>query len=160
MRRHRRLLALLLSLGLVACQQTANQSVVPAVSPGNGSSPARNAVPTATAQPSAAAGPTAQFPAPIELQGTWRALAAEDDELTLRIGATSYTLTRVIRGFTARGTGLIAVQGDEIVFSHANLCAGDGRYRWVIEGDVLRFTAIAPDPCSRALEGLEYTRDG
>jgi hypothetical protein len=156
----RLVLTVLLSLGLAACGQTANPGGVPTTSPGSETSAAASATTAETAGQSAAPQPTPQFPAPPELQGAWRGLVAEDDEVTLRVQASSYTITRVIRGFAARGSGQVEVDGDEIVFSRSNLCDGDGRYRWAIEGNVLRFTPLAPDPCPRPFDGVEFSRDG
>ena len=153
-------LTVLLSLGLAACGQTANPGGVPTTSPESETSAAASATAAETAAPSAAPQPTPQFPVPPELQGAWRALVAEGDEVTLRVRETSYTINRVRAGFAATGNGRVAVDGDEIVFSHSNRCAGDGRYRWSIEGDVLRLIPIAPDPCERPFDGVAYTRDG
>jgi hypothetical protein len=157
-------LTVLLSLGLGGCGQTANQGGVPTTSPSSETSAATNAPPSGTAQPNATPRPTAQFPAPAGLQGTWQAIVDEgDDRLTLKITETGYTITRVVAaspaGITLSGSGRVEVDGDEIVFS-SSLCDGDGRYRWSIEGDLLRFTPIAPDPCPRPLDGIDYTRDG
>jgi hypothetical protein len=153
-------LTVLLSLGLAACGQTDNQGGVRPTTPGSGTSAATSVTPSGTAQPSATPRPP-QFPAPAELQGTWQAI--DDDNLTLRIRETGYTITRVVgdspAGVPLSGIGSVEVDGDEIVFS-SSLCAGDGPYRGAIEGDVLRFTSIAPDPCPRPLDGIDYARDG
>jgi hypothetical protein len=149
-----RLLVLLVVVGsgLAGCTQVAR--------PSDRSTP-EPASPAATVRPTSAAVPTPAFPAPAELQGTWRAVIGQD-EVTLRIRETSYSISRVTAGFPATGNGRVEVDGDEIVFSGSNRCAddGDGRYQWAIDGDVLRFTSLAPDPCARPLDGVEYTRDG
>lgn len=156
----RLLVTVLLSLGLAACGQAANEGGVATTSPQSAASAVTNATPTGTVRPTAVAQPTPQFPAPPELQGTWHGIVAEGDEVTLRIRETSYTISRVTAGFPATGNGRVEVDGDEIVFSRSNRCAGDGRYRWSIEGDVLRFAPIASDPCARPFDGIDYTRGG
>jgi hypothetical protein len=55
----------------------------------------------------------------------------------------------------------VEVDGDEIVFSNATACPADGRYRWSIENDVLRFEPVGADECTGRTDSMadtEYTR--
>ena len=160
--RVRRLLgSWLLSLTLAACTLGSNPGS-PAVSssdptgPGTSSGP-----PDATARPSPTSRPTPEFPAPTELQGTWAGVSEAGDDVELEIREAGYTITRFEDLGTERAFGRVAVDDDTIVFSNSNLCVGDGRYRWSIDGGVLRFEPITPDACPARADGLEdidYTR--
>ena len=80
---------------------------------------------------------------------------AEDDVATIRISPTGIRITRF-----ATATVRLEVIGDELVLSHSQLCTGEGRYRWSIEGDKLRFDSITPDECdgrSKTFDGVTYT---
>jgi hypothetical protein len=92
-------------------------------------------VTTTTAAPDAA---------PPELAGIWDGEVAPGDSVTLSLNGNSYTISR---GGSA-GTGRISVEGNIIRFSGSNLCAGEGTYRWTIEGDTLTLEITeAGDPC-------------
>lgn len=138
-----------LALAVGACGQTA--ATQPATTPA-AASPAATAAPTQapTAAPPA---PTPLNPAPPDMLGKW---TAEDDVATITISATGM---RIVNAATADVR--LEVIGDELVLSHSQLCTGEGRYRWSIEGDTLRFDSIEPDPCefrSKSLDGVAYTR--
>jgi hypothetical protein len=95
--------------------------------------------------------------APADLIGSWSTTLDGGDKLTLTLTDKSYRLTRGPNS----GSGRIAVQGDEIVFSGSNLCDGTGTYHWAIDGDSLTFSAFGPaDPCggTRVLDGQVYLR--
>src|SRR4029079_10759980 len=95
--------------------------------------------------------------APAELQGAWSTQMAADDEVTLTITETGYSIKR--GSFT--GFGHIAVNGDEITFSGNEQCDGAGTYRWEIADGQLTFTpAGEPDPCPRlsVLQGQTYVK--
>jgi hypothetical protein len=99
--------------------------------------------PTPTATRTAPPSPTAVAnAAPIELQGTWRAMDAPV-RLDLVLGPGSY---RITRGQNT-GAGKIAVTGDEIRFFGSSLCSGSGTYRWTIDGTELRLVPVRPDEC-------------
>jgi hypothetical protein len=161
MRVRRLLLSCLLGLTLAACTLGTSPGN-PAVSssdptrPGTSSGP-----PDATARPSPTSRPTPEFPAPVELQGTWAAVSEAGDDLELEIREAGYTMSLLRDLGPERSSGRVVVDDDEIVFSNSNLCVGDGRYRWSIDGGVLRFEPIAPDACPGRADGLEdinYTR--
>jgi hypothetical protein len=107
--------------------------------------------------PTAAATTSASPAVPAELQATWRLESDTIEEpvrLYLRDG--SYTISRG----GASGGGAVAVEGDEMVFSDSNLCDGEGRYRWTLEGDRLSLERIEEACSGRApvLEGATYVR--
>lgn len=134
----RLILAALLSPLLAACAQEVRQG-----------SPAASGSPSQTTASSATLQATPEFPAPAELQGTWGAVSDSGSDLVLVLRETGYTLTQSSTATGSRSTnGRIEVEGAEIHFSNANACPGDGRYRWSIENDVLRFEAIGEDECT------------
>lgn len=95
-------------------------------------------------------------PAPAEMLGRWTTEFAEGDIGTLDITPTGIRITRL-----ATATVRLGVIGDELVLSHSQLCAGEGRYAWSIEGDELHFDSVEPDPCdgrSKSFDGVTYTR--
>ena len=151
----------LLSLTLAACTPGSSPGS-PAVSSSDATGPGTSSgPPDATASSSPTSRPTPEFPAPVELQGTWAAVSEAGDDLKLEIREAGYTITRFEDLGTEKAFGRVAVDDDEIVFSNSNLCVGEGRYRWSIHGGVLRFEPIAPDACPARADGLEdldYTR--
>ena len=78
------------------------------------------------------------------------------EKVTLDLAEHTY---RVHRGPELVG-GRIAVRGDEIDFSHSNVCEATGTYRWTLEAGALTFTSIQRDLCGRAkvLDGQTYTK--
>jgi hypothetical protein len=100
--------------------------------------------------------PTLLNPAPPELLGKWTVEFAEGDVGTITISPTGIRIKRF-----ASADVRLEVFGDELVLSHSQLCTGEGRYRWAIEGDQLRFDSIEPDVCdgrSKSFNGVTYTR--
>ena len=151
MRFHMLGLLLVAALALGACAQagapaTAGPSVAATVglpTPG----------PTATAVGPA---PTLLNPAPAEMLGKWTVEFAEGDVATITISPTGIRIKRF-----ASADVRLEVFGDELVLSHSQLCTGEGRYRWAIEGDKLRFDSVEPDACdgrSKSFNGVTYTR--
>lgn len=124
---------------------------------GSASSPTS---PSPTPTPPPAPLPVAQDPAPRELQGTWLARDAINQQVMLRLTETNYQITRGMDG----ALGIISVRGDQIDFSRSNVCSGTGSYRWSLTGNSLRFTSIGgagSDPCSgrsEVLDGYTYTK--
>lgn len=117
-----------------------------------------SANPTETAPPSQPAEPVATLlnPAPAELIGRWTADFGGDDVARIDITATGISIFR-FAGANLR----LEVFGDELVLSHSQLCSGDGRYRWSIDGDKLLFESVTPDPCdgrAKSFDGVTYTR--
>jgi hypothetical protein len=142
--------AAILGIAVAACahaggtQQPVATALPPSVAP--------TAAPTA--QPPA---PTPLNPAPAEMIGRWTSEMANGDLATVDITATKLAISGVDFPTSMR----LEVVGQELVLSHSTLCAGDGRYRWSIEGDTLRFESIGPDPCERrqkSFDGVTYTR--
>jgi hypothetical protein len=154
MRFRRLILGGLLTLSLIACTQDDNQ----------GSPAASSGSPSSTERPSGSPAPAAtpEFPAPAELQGTWEAVSDSGSDLVLVIRETGYRLTQSSPAIGSQSaTGRIEVDGDEITFSNATACTGDGRYRWSIENDILRFAPIGEDACpgrTGSMADTEYTR--
>jgi hypothetical protein len=137
--------AAVLSIAVAACAQAAGtqQPVATTLPP----SVAPTAAPTA--EPIA---PTPLNPAPAEMISRWTS-----DVATLDITATKLAISAVDFPSSMR----LEVFGPELVLSRSTLCAGDGRYRWSIEGDALRFESIGSDACERrqtTLDGVTYTR--
>ena len=126
--------------------------------PGETTSTAPSAVsvsapPTSTPRPP---DPTPLNPAPAELLGKWSTDFGDDDIATIRISPTSIRITRF-----ATANIRLEVLGDELVLSHSEFCIGEGRYRWTIEGDQLRFDSITPDACdgrAKSFDGVTFTR--
>jgi hypothetical protein len=56
-------------------------------------------------------------------------------------------------------SGRASVEGDTIVFSHGEFCAGAGSYTWALEGEALSFTIQGVDECGRSqiFDGATYT---
>ncbi len=147
--------AIALSLAVAACAAP-GPAVPSASSPGSPSSAAPTVVktPPVTLMPPA---PTPLNPAPAKMLGKWSTEFAEDDIATLTITATRIKIVR----FGSADLRL-EVFGDELVLSHSQLCAGEGRYAWSIDGDTLRFDSVTPDPCdgrAKSFDGVTYTRD-
>lgn len=142
--------AAVLGIALAACAQAGGtqQPVATALPP----SVAPTAAPTA--EPSA---PNPLNPAPAEMISRWTTELANGDVATMDITATKLAISGVDFPTSMR----LEVFGQELVLSHSSLCAGDGRYRWSIEGDTLRFESIGPDPCQirqKSFDGVTYTR--
>jgi hypothetical protein len=142
--------AAVLGIAVAACAQAGGtqQPVATALPP----SVAPTEVPTA--EPPA---PTPPNAAPAEMIGKWTTELSNGDVATLDITATKIAISGVDFPTTMR----LEVFGQELVVSHGSLCAGDGRYRWSIEGDTLRFESIGPDACDRrqpSFDGVAYTR--
>lgn len=155
--RRRLVLKAVLTYALAACTQDAS----PGSPSASGASTGSSSMPQATGRPSATPRPTPEFPAPTELQGTWASVSDVGEDLELEFRETGYRITTSTPLGPHSGSGRVEVDGDEIKFSNSTLCAGDGRYRWSIEVDVLRFEPIGTDACpSRAatIEQIEYTR--
>ena len=77
--------------------------------------------------------------------------------MTLTLSESGY---RIARGLE-EGRGTIAVSGDRIDFSRANVRTGSGAYRWRLTGDALVFIAVTTDACpvrSEVLVGYTYTK--
>jgi hypothetical protein len=114
--------------------------------------------PTATA-PSPSP-PPAVDAAPLALQGLWGTVLTDGEQVTLRLLAQTYQISRGADG----ASGTIAVNGDQIAFSRSSACNGPdttGTYRWSLKGDSLLFTAVDFDPCpgrSIVLAGYTYTK--
>lgn len=146
--------AVVLSLALAGCAQAG------ATQPPTTTHPT-SVEPTAAA-PSAAPtteppAPTPLNPAPAEMIGKWTSEFAEGDVATLDISSTAI---RIHRFGTA--TVRLEVFGDELVLSRSQLCVGEGRYRWSIVGDELRFDSVSPDACpdrAKTFDGATYTRE-
>jgi len=148
----RLILGALLSLPLMGCSQDISQ----------GDPPASSGPPQPTERPSVTLAPTPEFAAPPELRGTWEAVSDSGSNLVLVIRDTGYRLTQSSTAIGSQSaTGRVEVDGDEIVFSNATVCNGDGRYRWSIEDDVLRFEPIGSDACpgrTGSVAGTAYAR--
>ena len=147
----RLVLATSMGLAVAACAQVGRPA---------GSAPAAPtaaAVATATPVPTPSGpAPTLLNPAPEAMLGKWTTQFAEDDVARIVISPTSI---RIIRFATA--TVRLEVFGDELVLSHSQLCEGEGRYAWKIEGDTLRFDSVTPDACdgrAKTFDGVEWTR--
>jgi hypothetical protein len=138
-----------LALAVAACAQ-AGATQAPAATP----APASIAATTRPTAPPPA--PTPLNPAPAEMLGKWTAQFSEGDVARITITATRITIVRL-------GSADIRLEvfGDELVLSHSQLCVGEGRYRWSIQGDELRFDSVEPDACdgrSKSFDGVTYTR--
>lgn len=153
--RHRPgLAAVMLGLTVVACApagvtQSPASTTLP---PGVAATQAATVAPTV--EPPA---PTPLNPAPAEMIGTWTSEFAEGDVATLDITATAIRISRF-----ATATVRLEVFGDELVLSRSQLCVGEGRYRWSIVGDELRFDSVSPDACpdrAKTFDGATYTRE-
>jgi hypothetical protein len=158
--RRRLVLAALLTLALAACTQDTSPGS-PAASSAPGASAGSSGTPQATERPSPTPMPTQEFPAPTELQGTWASVSDVGEDLELELRETGYRITTSTPLGPHSGSGRIEVDGDEIKFSNSTLCAGDGRYRWSIEGDVLRFEPIDTDACQNraaVIAQIEYAK--
>jgi hypothetical protein len=142
--------AAILGIAVAACAQAGGtqQPVATALPP----SVAPTAAPTA--EPPA---PTPLNPAPAGMVGRWTSEFANGDVATVDITATKLAISGVDFPTSMR----LEVFGQELVLSHSTLCAGDGRYRWSIVGDTLRFESLGPDACERrqkSFDGVTYTR--
>lgn len=91
-------------------------------------------------------------PAPAELLGQWVDIRDIGSAVT-RAGVGRFVIRpdSFVAGGAARGE--LVVRGKEIDFYNGSLCGiplpgGVGRYRWSISGGLLRFTPLAPDPCT------------
>lgn len=112
---------------------------------------------------------------PAELLGEWFlppaiVVAVEGNSscrmLRLTLTATTYRLTHdpACGGLTSLGE--VVVNKTEIDFFNADVCGlelpeGVGRYRWTLDGGLLRFTAVNPDPCPRGaawFDNRSYSR--
>ncbi len=147
-----RTLTILVGLALLAAGCAQGGGPGPTTAP-TVAGPAATIAAAPTASPPA---PTLLNPAPEEMLGKWTTTFAEDDVATNRIQPTGIRITRF-----ATATVRLEVFGDELVLSHSQLCTGEGRYSWSIEGDTLRFDSITPDECdgrSKTFDGVEYTR--
>lgn len=145
-------LVAILGLAMAACGQVA-ATLPPAATtiPGATATAAPTTAPTPEPPP-----PTPLNPAPAQMLGEWTYEFAEGDVATIVIEATRVSIERL--GSSRMRLGVI---GDELVLSNSNLCAGEGRYRWSIEGDTLRFDVIGVDPCDgrqKSFDGVAYTR--
>jgi hypothetical protein len=90
-------------------------------------------------------------PAPSKLQGTWRLVSvaknAIKQELELVISAGSYKVEA--EGGIIRGE--VVTKADEIDFFNEDLCglalsAGLARYRWKVDGHLLRLRLMGKEP--------------
>lgn len=153
MRVHRLGLLLVAALALGGCGQAgAPATASPAISAASPSGAA--AVATATPAPTPA--PTLLNPAPAEMLGKWTVEFAEGDVATITVKETGIRIKRF-----ATADVRLEVVGDEAILSHSQLCTGEGRYRWSIEGDQLRFDSIEPDVCdgrAKTFNGVTFTR--
>ena len=93
------------------------------------------------------------------LQATWRLQSETIEEpVRLYVRDGSYAISRG----GASGSGSLAAEGDELVFSGSNLCDGVGRYRWTLDGERLDLEVVE-EACSgrgEVLEGATYSRSG
>ena len=147
------LAAAVVALAMAGCGQ-AGASQSPAQTP-LPPTVAVTAAPTVATTPEPPA-PTPLNPAPAEMLGRWTYEFAEGDVATVDIEATRVSIERL--GISRMRLGVI---GDELVLSNSNLCAGEGRYAWSLEGDTLRFNVIGTDPCDgrqKSFDGVAYTR--
>jgi hypothetical protein len=80
-------------------------------------------------------------PAPAEMIGRWTS-----DVATVDITATKLAISGVDFPTSMR----LEVFDQELVLTRSTLCAGEGRYRWSVEGETLRLEPIGPDPYTRA----------
>ncbi|SRR5216683_6491703 len=134
--------------------------------------------PTSTAtvtSPSAASGRPQGGPVPATLLGEWFlppaiVVAVEGNSacrlLRLTLTATTYRLTHdpACGGLTSLRE--VVVNKAEIDFFNADVCGlkfpeGVGRYGWTLNGGVLHFTALNPDPCPRGaawFDNRSYSR--
>ncbi len=136
--------AAVLAIAVAACAQAVGtqQPVATALTP--------SVAPTVrTAEPPA---PTPLNPAPAKMISRWTSEVATVDITPTRLAISAVDFPTSMR---------LEVFGQELVLSHSTLCSGDGRYRWSIEGDTLRFESVGPDPCERrqpTFDGVTYTR--
>lgn len=140
-----------LGLAVAACAQGGATLPPPTLLPPS-AAPTAAATEAPTVQPVA----TPANAAPAEMLGKWTSEFATDDIATLVITATGISISRL-----GSANVRLEVFGDELVLSHSQLCAGEGRYSWSIEGDNLRFDSIGTDPCdgrSKSFDGVTYTR--
>jgi hypothetical protein len=89
-------------------------------------------------------------PVPFELDGAWKEVA-DPPPVFMILSGTDYSSA----GFGGSGKGNVAVNGSEIDFYNGSVCdlalpRGIGKYRWMISGGLLMFTALNSDPCPRA----------
>jgi hypothetical protein len=148
-RRRTAIVLIALGVALAACAPAA--PTLPPVSP----SPAPTAR-LASEAPTAAPAVTPQ-PLPAEIIGKWQSeLSTEELPIDLEIKQGSYSLFHL-----SMARGRLEVDGDGLAFSHSTQCAGEGRYRWLVEGNELTFQSIEPDECpgrAAGLDGITYTR--
>lgn len=88
--------------------------------------------------------------------GKWTVEFDEGDVATITVKETGIRIKRF-----ATADVRLEVIGDVAILSHSQLCTGEGRYRWSIEGDQLRFDSIEPDVCdgrSKSFNGVTFTR--
>jgi len=134
--------------------------LVAAACSGGGATPAPTA-PSPSPAPAPSL-PPPQDPAPQALQGLWTTVLRDGSNqvVTLRLGETSYGISRGMDG----ATGAIAVRGDVIDFFRSSVCSGTGSYRWSLQGNSLAFTASAlgSEPCpgrGEVLNGYTYMKN-
>ena len=149
------LAAAVVTIAVAACSQAGAtmQPAPTALEPSVG--PTVAATSAATPEPPP---PTPLNPAPAEMIGKWTYEFAEGDVATLDISATAIRIHRF-----AIATVRLEVFGDELVLSRSQLCTGEGRYRWSIVGDELRFDSVSPDECpdrQKTFDEATYTRVG
>lgn len=119
-------------------------------------SPASHA-PAGRAVPSPTPAPPPGGPAPAELRGQW---------VTGEVPSTGRLVIRPDSWVSGAVHGELVVRGNEIDFFNADYCGirlpgGVGRYQWSINGGLLRFTPLAPDPCTgrpASLGSLPFTK--
>ena len=147
--------AAVLSLAMAACAQAGPTQSPTATALPASVAPTAAATVAATPEPPP---PTPLNPAPAEMIGKWTYEFAEGDVATLDISATAIRIHRF-----AIATVRLEVFGDELVLSRSQLCTGEGRYRWSIVGDELRFDSVSPDECpdrQKTFDEATYTRVG
>ncbi|HET9852772.1 MAG TPA: hypothetical protein VFP56_09730 [Candidatus Limnocylindrales bacterium] len=151
MRLHMLGLLAVTALSLAACAQAGAPATTAPSMPA-----AASALAAPTASPLPTPVPTLLNPAPPEMLGKWMTEFAEGDIGTITISPTGIRIKRF-----ASADVRLEVFGDELVLSHSQLCTGEGRYRWSIEGDELRFDSIEPDACdgrAKTFNGVTFTR--
>jgi hypothetical protein len=137
---------LLLSAVVAACASTAVPTATPTGSPVI-ATPALTIEPTGTPEPTLAS-------VPAELLGTWQADFGGGDVAILRIKERAYAITR-----EGSATGRLEPDDGALLFSHSDLCTGEGRYAWTLEGDALHLESIGTDACpgrQKSLDGVTY----
>jgi hypothetical protein len=143
--------AVLYAVSLAACGLAAAPAATPS-SLATASPPAAEATPRAQSTPA----PTLLNPAPPEMLGKWSVEFADGDLATITIKETGIRIKRF-----ATADVRLEVFGDEAILSHSQLCTGEGRYRWSIEGEELTFESIEPDVCdgrAKTFDGVTFTR--